>query len=108
MLCSVTLLPSLKPAPQGLTPVKSAAAAATVQKHSGKGKAAATAPVMPSRLDWQQYMGGKAGKGTASKKSPVPVDAELLTWPYSDLQTGNDLPGKTLAARLSVEDYCCC
>ena len=96
----MTLLPSLKPAPQDVTPVKPPAAQ---QKQSAKGKTAAAPPVTPSRLDWQQYMGGKVGKGSASKKPAVPVDADLLTWPYADLQTGNDMPGESF---VSMTGYC--
>ena len=59
-----------------------------------KGKPAAKAS-LTNRLEWQQYMGGtKSSKAEAGKK----VDPDLLTWPYADLQTGNELSG-TLALR---------
>lgn len=49
-----------------------------------------TMPPATSRLEWQQYMGGaKASKADAGKKEP-----DLLTWPYADLQTGNEMPGR--------------
>ncbi|KAL3144765.1 hypothetical protein ABBQ38_001880 [Trebouxia sp. C0009 RCD-2024] len=44
---------------------------------------------LTTRLDWQQYMGGaKTSKADAVKR----VEPDLLTWPYADLQTGNEMP----------------
>ena len=38
-------------------------------------------------------MGGAKTKADGARKAQPAVDAELLTWPYADLQAGNDVPG---------------
>lgn len=40
--------------------------------------------------------GAKASKTDAGKR----VEADLLTWPYADLQTGNEMPGRLAALLL--------
>ena len=87
------LLPGAKK-PLHAASVPNATAGAAGQKTPAKGKPAAPIPPAPSRLDWQQFMGGiKAGKNAGSKKAAVAVEPELLTWPYADLQTMNDTTG---------------
>ena len=56
-------------------------------------------PSLTTRLDWQQYMGGtKSSKAEPGKK----LEPDLLTWPYADLQTGTELPGRLALIRLSA------
>ena len=87
------LLPGAKQ-PLHAAPAPHTTAGAAGQKTPAKGKPTAPLPVAPSRLDWQQFMGGvKAGKNAGSKKTAVAVDPELLTWPYADLQTMHDTTG---------------
>lgn len=85
--CSVLLLPAAQK--------KSASTAgmeALASLKGGLNKAKpSTKPPLATRLDWQQYMGGaKSSKADAGKK----VEPDLLTWPYADLQTGNEMPGR--------------
>lgn len=81
--CSVLLLPAAPP--------KSTTTAGTATLGSlNKGKLSAK-PSLTNRLEWQQYMRGtKSSKAEAGKK----VEPDLLTWPYADLQTGNEMPGR--------------
>ena len=93
--CSVLLLPAAQP--------KSTTTAGTATPGSlNKGKPAAK-PSLTTRLEWQQYMGGsKSSKAEAGKK----VEPDLLTWPYADLQTGNDMPGRpALKSRCQVSTF---
>ena len=80
--CSVLLLPAAQP--------KSTTTIGAEKLGSlNRGKPSAKS-ALANRLEWQQYMGGaKSSKAEAGKK----VESDLLTWPYADLQTGNELPG---------------
>jgi len=96
--CSVLLLPGARQSSSDLSTLR--AATAGQKQGAGKTKPAVKA-VQSSRLEWQQHMGGsKTGKADGAKKAQL-VDPELLTWPYADLQTGNEMPGTFLLSAKS-------
>lgn len=97
-ICSVMLLPAAR---QNLASTPSLPPQTTPKGSIHKSKPTAKSS-LTTRLDWQQYMGGaKTSKADAVKR----VEPDLLTWPYADLQIGNELPGKLAATMFPDTDY---